>query len=1191
MEIKLTNLLFYFRKKFLIHLMRAFIFFICTTAFSLAPNNVFSQRVKINIDADKTVTVDEIFKIIKAQTDYRFIYQEDMFKGFPSVNLKRGTIRANKLLQEILPKGNFKFNISGKNTIVIKRKPAIVQQKIQGKVTDENGEPLIGVVVIVKGTLRGATTSFDGIYKIDAQEGETLVLSYLGYLDSEVIIGQGTTYNVQMAPSSFELDTVEIVSTGYQTISKERSTGSFERVNEKTLDLKINQNIFSKIEGEVAGVTTDTDGNFIIRGLSTISANSDPLIVVDGFPIEQNQNTINPNDVESITILKDAAAASIWGIRAANGVIVIVTKKGNRNGKLTINASVNTSITPEPDLFAAPIADAATQVAYQREVFERGGFHDQTNLFNGNLNVASGQVLNPVVQTLLLQDRGDISSEEAQSRLEQLENTDIRREYSRLIQRPEIWTQYNFSINGGSEKYDFRSSISYNDNQKELINTKANQYLINFANSFNISSKLKVSGSINFSQSKESFGSTSVNDDFGRFSGSDSFETPRASSAQNLLSTSINSRILDDNGNYLPMQNFLALNQEASNLALERGFPYDWTYNLKQELDNADNILRETALRLNTGLNYNIIDGLDASVTYQYEWQQQNIRDFHNEQSFYTRFRVNLFTQLDPSTQLPVSNAIPVGAILDIDTRNQRAHTFRTQLNFDKLFNEKHQVTAIAGYEVRKTIAERATSRQYGYDERSLDAKLVDFTTDFTESLPLRFASLIPDFNENVFVENRFISYFANASYTFDNKYTISGSTRLDDTNLFGASDEYRNIPLYSVGAKWNIANEFFTGNQNINRLQLRATYGINGNVDRSTSPQLLITPKNISFPFVNGTNADITGLPNPELRLERTNALNLGLDFGLFGNLISGSVEYYKKDSEDLLAFTSVNPISGVNGARINNGTLRNEGFDINLTLRPLRGDNFRYTTTGNFSVNTNTLIKVDVQSNAQIFDYVNGNLAIPDLPLRTIYSYNYQGLDRNGAPQFLNENNRIVDFRANIFEPDALVEEGSLLPKYYGSWVNNLEYKNFYLRTLTTFKAGHVFRYRNASFIPANRVSPLENVPADYVNRWQNPGDENNTDIPAIPAFQDRGILGYAYYRDSNKFVDDASHIRLSQLSFGYVFPTKTLERLGMNSLQIGFQADNMVVWNFNKWDVDPESAFIPRQATYTLNISASF
>lgn len=1153
--------------------------------------NVFGQQVTLD---RKDATLEDVLQAIKAQTGYLFFYDSPEVRT-TKVNVRVKDATVEKVLDAALEHTAFAYRID-KNNILIRKKAPVegvpenripVFEQVRGRIVDSLNQPLVGASIRVlnaegKRTALQAMTDAQGFFVLkDVPDGALLEVSYVGFMGHRVQAAANVgTITLKAIPS--QLGEVAVVfNTGYQALPKERSTGSFEHVSGSTLDRKINQDIFSKLEGEVAGVTTDANGAFIVRGLSSINANTDPLVVVDGFPIEQGANTINPNDVESITVLKDAAAASIWGIRATNGVIVISTKKGRHDGKLNVNASVNTAITPEPDLFDTSLGGPATQVAYHQALYDIGGFYPLSQLFSGVLNANSGRVINPVAETLLLQERGDLTAAEAQERLRRLSMTDSRKEYAAIIQRAERWRQYNLSIAGGSKSYDFVSSASYNGNDGEFFGTGANQYLVRFSNTFQVSSRFKVDGAVNFSQSKENFAASTVAD------GLASSGIPNALTFLNTVP--ITSRIIGDDGDYEPMQHFYSYGPQGSQLALDRGIPYSFRYNIKEELDNADNVRRETAMRMQAGASYHILAGLDVNAKYQYEWSQQDDRNLYNEHSFFTRARVNLFTQVD-NAGLALSNAIPLGSILDLDARSQRAHTFRTQLDYNRLFGDgRHQLNAIAGYEVRKTIFERSTDRKYGFDEQSLSSVRPDYVTTYRPSVPLIVNSLIPANSINEFVENRFISYYANAAYTFDHRYTVSASTRLDDTNLFGASNRYKNIPLYSFGFKWDVAKDLFADNEAIDAFQFRSTYGANGNVDRSTSPFLQARIKR-GFPPFTGFNADIISVPNPELRLERTRTLNLGLDFSLFNHVASGSVEYYIKDSEDLLAYTSLNPTSGLKGALINNGTLRNEGVDLNLGFRVINSRDFRYTTTGIFSVNTNTLKKVEVP-NDQLSNYVNGTVAVPGAALRTIYSYRYAGLDANGAPQFVNEGGNITNARTFISNVDALLKEGSLVPLRYGSWINELDYKGFYLRTLTTFKAGHVFRYNGAiaTYVPGS--IPLANVPADFMHRWQKPGDEQVTDIPALPAYADRAQSGYGYYRDSDKFVGSANHIRLSQVGFGYAFNDRVLDRLGLVRLQLGLQADNLAVWSVNPWRVDPESVYIPTRPTYTVNISASF
>ncbi|WP_435315563.1 hypothetical protein, partial [Cellulophaga fucicola] len=352
---------------------------------------------------------------------------------------------------------------------------------------------------------------------------------------------------------------------------------------------------------------------------------------------------------------------------------------------------------------------------------------------------------------------------------------------------------------------------------------------------------------------------------------------------------------------------------------------------------------------------------------------------------------------------------------------------------------------------------------------------------------------------------------------------------------------------------------------------------------------------------FVNRA-AKISNLPNPLLRLEKTQTFNVGLDFGLFNTILDGSVEAYVKNSKDLLADVALNPTLGVSQFLLNAGELSNKGLDINLNLNLGRLNALKYNATFNFSVNKNKLTKVDVDQD-KISSYIGGNATIKGESLSTIYSYRYANLDKNGAPQFLNRNNEILDFNfsnpnisADNFTVKDLKNEGTLIPVYYGSWINNFSYKQFSLRILTSFRAGHIFRYTDDSFglyqtyIPGAR-GEIVNVASDFNQRWQKPGDENNTTIPAVPKATEANARGYENYPYIDSFVDDASHIRLSQISFGYTLPSTFLKKTKINNMRFGLQADNLAVWSFNKWHVDPENSFIPRPTTITLNINASF
>ena len=419
----------------------------------------------------------------------------------------------------------------------------------------------------------------------------------------------------------------------------------------------------------------------------------------------------------------------------------------------------------------------------------------------GNLSPNTLVRINPVNAVFLRLQNGQISQEQADREIARLSQFDVRDEISRLLLRPQTWNQQNLSIRGGAEHHNYSASITYNGNQEEFIKVKSDQIVANVANGFDLTPKLSANTSINFSYTKEHL----------------SFVDPKAfpfdsdNSIQNLLSViPLSDRILDDNGNYVPMVS--GANPNASQDALALGYPYPWTFNLKQEFDNLNSHSNETDLRIQAALRYQLFPWLRLSSSYQYEWSAEDERTLSNENSYLVRNRINTFAQTDSDgnvTSLP----IPRGSIADLVTGKFRTHTFRSQLDFNGIYgsDDQHQIDAILGYEARKLIFESQSNRLYGFNDETLVNINPDYQTLFSSPFLGFGAERIPapDFPVT-YSEDRFLSYYANVAYSYLDRYVITGSTRLDDTNLFGASKKYRNVPLYSVGLKWDISGEPF---------------------------------------------------------------------------------------------------------------------------------------------------------------------------------------------------------------------------------------------------------------------------------------------------------------------------------------------------------------------------------------------
>ncbi|WP_166670677.1 SusC/RagA family TonB-linked outer membrane protein [Olivibacter sp. XZL3] len=1126
-------------------------------------------------------SLKELFTQIEKETGLVVFYPAEKVAQTGKLNLNVQKLTVSEALAHGLKNTGLTYQQQDKLIIVSAKSRettqgndiAFSQRIITGTVTDERGKPLPGVNIRLKTGSHSATSDKNGFFSIRADDEDTsLIFSFIGYVRQEIPLGDQQTIHVVLKENTFELDEVELVSTGYQEIAKERATGSFQKINEQTLNTKISQDIASKIEGEISGIVFNTGGeSMTIRGTSTINANKAPLIVVDGFPITQDINSINPSNVESITVLKDAAAASIWGIRAANGVIVITTKAGKKNSRPVIEFSTNFNIKPKQNYDHLPYA--STESFLEFEKIRAGNISWGVQLPTGISKPPMGKAL----ETYLLLNNGDLTEAEAESITDGLKRIDSREEFDRLFRRNEYWQQYNLAVKGGGERNTYRTSITYNRNRNQgsYVGNKRDELIGTLNNTVDITPKLKFSNNVNFNMIASKNNGMSLSD---------------------LTVLPQHQRILDENGNYITQP--ATFTQSYKDELVAAGYPYDWNYNLKQEFDNKNNKNNQTLLRLQSALEYKLTDYLSASGMYQYEWGQYNGSNLYNENTYTVRNTVNRYTVIDANGNL--SSSIPQGHILSKNNNTTKSHSARFQLNFDQSFNEGlHQVTAIGGYEVRQELSEGHNFTHYGYDPQTLQY----VNAPFGQILPVVPVGTSVFSNPAAYseVENRFISYYGNAAYTYNNKYTLSLSSRLDDANLFGGDSKYRNIPLYSVGAKWDMYKEdFLKNNADLSQLALRVTRGSNGNVHTGTSPYVQASTS--QNPYTSVPYAYISNVKNPSLRLEKTFVTNVGLDFGFFNDRLGGSIEYYNRNSQDLLAPVTFNSTLGFTNALVNSGRMKNSGWDIGLNALIVNNKNFKYNTSLNFSRNTNKLIEVEHAQETPAF-YMSGLNPIKGNPLNHLYSYRFAGLDSDGYPQIYNENDEIINtygqklqngnwVASTIEDIQALEYHGSTVPKYYGGWVNNFSYKGFSLRVLITYKLGYVFRNTNIlNYTDMVSSYSVAHIHRDFNQRWKQPGDENTTIIPREPENMNTAYIGYYYYALGNQYVDNASHIRFKEIILGYNVHPNIAHRFGLNNLHMAIQANNLGVITFNKWRIDPESMVLPMQSAITFNLTASF
>jgi TonB-linked SusC/RagA family outer membrane protein len=1114
----------------------------------------FAQNVTFN---KKNASLRQLFTEIRKQTGYNVLWQREKVNADVKLSIVFQNTPLAEVLKTALEPQLLTYTIVNK-TVVVKPKELSLIKKIsklfssinvKGNITDaETGKPVPSVTVTLKGSKRLVIADERGNFEInDIPEDGILVFSNIGYVTTE--LNAAAQLTVKLVPFKQMLENV-VVSTGYQSLPRERAAGSFGVVKQATLDKRSNVNILSYLEGQVPGLLMGADGRITIRGQSTfVNANKDPLIVLDGYPIERSVETINPNDVESITVLKDASAASIWGVRAANGVIVIQTKRGRSSIKpLDINFTSTLSVTQTSDLSKLPYASTASFIELEKYKVD-----NNLTFFTGKPRPA----ITPVVDAYLNNPSG------AAAIVDPLKGIDSYQEFKNLFMSPATRQQYALGIAGKGQKSTHRASFSYDKVNAEFKKNSSERFVGDLFETITLLPSLRAEMGLNFVLNNVKSNGMGFSD------------------LKTLLPYQ---QIVGANGAYIPQpQTFYQADKEA---LVAAGYPYNWNYNLLQEFNNKDNKLLSNSINAVAGLNYKIMEGFFAIAGYQYESGNATTTNLYNQETYFTRNAVNFSTSVKNNIPTP---GIPKGSIYKESIGSTYSHTFRGLFRFDRdLGQQKHYLSAIAGMEVREVGSKLSNQTKYGYDGQSLQFARVNYNTMYADVRGSQ--QLIPD--ETVFQDNlnRFVSVYSNAGYTYNDRYTLNASARLDKTNLFGSSDQYRNVWLWSSGLSWQLHKEDFLRNSIFNSLVLRATYGINGNVDRSTSPFLIAnvaTDQQTNQPY-----AYVSNPQNPLLRWEKTTVTNLGIDFALLKGRLSGSAEYYNKLSDDLLGNATVNGTYGFNNAYINYASMRNRGADIRLTGQLINGD-FKWNATLNYSYNENKVMQVDFPQKT-VGSYTAG-IAQEGKPLDYLYSYKWAGLSANGWPRVFNEKGEAVDYKTDMASTLALVYQGTVTPPHYGALINEFSYKGFSVLTNFTFKMGHKFRVPVIQYEPITEASQVHQ---DWDIRWKKAGDEAFTNTPAAPA----SVTGLNVYDKYTKYADihvqTASIIRFRELLINYAFDSKFFKKNLFTGLNVGLQARNLATYKFNKAGLDPEylvldrnNIVLPPSPEYSLMIRANF
>jgi TonB-linked SusC/RagA family outer membrane protein len=1058
---------------------------------------------------------------------------------------------------------------------------------ITGKVVDENGDPMPGATLKTNASNQSYITNSSGNFSVFVPlNANELSVFYVGFQPASLKLnGESKNLRIVLKQDLNQLEEVNVVSTGYQKLPKERSTGAATVVTAKEIEKVPVPNLLYRLETMVPGVkiTINTgDNSFVygnkinginsgtrsrgtsdygmaIRGISSLRGESFPLVVIDGAISENDISTINPNDVENVTFLKDAAAASIWGVRAANGVMVITTKSGKNTQTPTINFSANAAISNHPDLDKLPIMTAAQTINMEQELVNKN------LILTPSSNTAFSQPVANVTDLTFKLKAGTISQNDYDALIAKYATMDSRGQVEKYLLRPSSNQTYNFSIGGGNVYSTYFYSASYANENPYAIGNNGKRLTLTLNNTFKLFKVATLSTNLKGSFLRYNNGGVSLT----------SLYRPSATAFMPY------DQIVDDNGNrvYASRKYYSGW----ANTLYAKGF-LDWGYNALDEIDNADDTQKDNNYSINLNLSVPIFKGLTANAFYANEFGFSYARQFYNEQTFYYRDLVNTFTP-NPSTGNAVNSiGLSKGAgILNNLNGTTNNYTVRGQLNYDKKFGEIHQLTAIAGSEIRETNASQASSRLYGFNEGTGLSRQVNFFTPYATISGTQTLSGAP---ERLDKRRRYLSYYSNAAYTYQSKYTISGSVRYDDYNNFGLDRKFRATPMYSFGAKWDAYKENFVKNIDwISSLSVRASYGVNGNVSTTSYPftWISISP---SDAVTGQPSASILAPANPELRWEKTYVTNLALDFGLFKNRLSGSIDVYNKRGRDLFYEFPINATYGISSLFRNSTSLDGKGVDAALNVVAFANKDWEVNSRFNYAYNTNTVKDTRFIPNASFYANPAFGSLLAGYSNDKIFVYRNAGLDANGLTMVYDENDNKISANQNITNLAALKYAGRMTPNHFGSFVQSARYKDFTLMAVVSYQFGNVFLKPTASSYSTSRNGTIYDLHEDVAKRWQKAGDEATTNVPGMAGtFAPTSLLRY---QQSDINVLKGDYIRLRELALTYKLPTQKITDK-IKGATIGFNVRNLgLIWTANKEGIDPD--VLPNLSSTTLGLPAT-
>lgn len=1144
--------------------------------------------------------VQQVLQAIEEQTDFTFSYSPaDVLDG---VNKRIRIVVTNGNIDEVL-KGvlsgtDLRYTRDGMKIKITSSQSD--WKTIWGKVIDQYGDPLPGATVRVKGTKRGATTDTDGNYsvKVPSLEAVVLLYTFVG-MQSKEVKPTSPNVNVTLEDDAQLLQGVEIESTGYQDTDKRLSTSSVVTIDAGEVLTSNVSTIDNMLMGKIPGMTVLSDvttpgaaAKIRVRGVSTLSGSREPLWVVDGIILDDpvplspeeinsldNVNLIgnaisglNPMDIEKIDILKDAAATAIYGVRAANGVIVVTTKKG-KEGRFSINYSGSLTLNQRPNYGQMNLMNSKERIDLSKEIERR--------------NLEYPFMVSRIGYEGLLMDFYDRKLTEDQFLQQVKELEEVNTDWFGLMFQPTVQQRHNVSISGGSEKMTYYASGSFNSDP-DIVKTKgvrsySGMMKLNFKPIDKVTAQLQL-----------------------RVNGNDKQYTyPTVAPYRYALETSRAIPAFDKDG-----ERVFYNDQQGSNTPLR--------FNMMNELDHSGDQIKSNGYNVTAFLEYHPITDLRINTTFGLNMSNTHQKVWFDDRSFEAA-KLRRVNYDDPLPQTPTyiqeQAQLPYGGKLNSRAMRNLSWQWRMQLLYNWRPWEGHTFSINTGPEFRSIQYSGINTTEFGYlPDRGESFMFID------PAKWLAYRNMVRNYPD--VVTNRlsnFISVFANMTYSYLWKYVLTFNVRAEGSNKFGQDPKARFLPIWSLSGRWNIHEEDFLKEVSwINLLAVKASFGLQGNVSDEQTPNLIM--RFGDFDDVSGEFPSmVSKLPNPFLRWEKNTSYNLGFESAFLSNRLTFNIDYYRRIGTDQLINKAVSHTLGKTNVQINAGTLLNQGVDFMLTAVPIRTPDWTWTLNLNGGWNENVVTDGGVNTNYTYPQYLNGSVIMNGESVNTFYSYRYKGLNAEGKPDFYGLDPDDQGGSEEEFLKKVLVKSGKRVPLAQGGIGTSLRWKDLTLNLFFSYSVGNKVRLNNLYSDSGQRTpKPQQNLSADLVDRWRNPGDEAHTDIPVVtndplddvaykpfnPLTGVGSIYKYSFaanrwqmYNKSDLRVVDGSHLRLRSASLSWMVPTELLEKTPMKSANIRLEGYNLLLIASPKLKgQDPAqitlgSRTTPPLPSYSLTVNLSF